>query len=1289
MKKIYFFLSCLLALVGASSVKAQSWVEPVAPENPTQALLEAAAAPEAGSTYYLLNVGCGQFLTGANNWATQLSLSSDGMPYVKLLVEAMSGDDEVNWPDCIKLKLNGSFKFNGNEVGGYRKDYVVENKYIFRDSETSGFVDRNNQACWYWKFTQADEVTNTYYMQSAYNEDAGTYMGNFANAATQYAAGKGAGNPIALNGAITDDNIQWMFIPVEAVSADYETQVEAYKTASAIYEARLTLYEMLNDAVTYGADYAAASAVYNTPDATVDELNAAIDEFKPVVTAALLAYAKKNSTAENAVDITKYMIVNPDFDCGDIHGWTVDKIGVNCGYMANAVYANEEMGVLISKFIEAWRPVNEGVLDNGRIAQVLGALPSGHYILECDGIARNQAGSTDAKWVDPDDYRGIYLFFDDGSIVVHSETSLKDVESDEYDTGGNVQRLPSHFTFEFDIDDVDSLTIGLMTDNTNMNWMAADNFKLSMAGASQKLPSYVALQGEVNTVAEVLEKIGLDEVIAEQAVVDDLQSVYNEVKPLVDAGSDPTKDAAYVAAYTKLIGARNALTASEADYKKAYDFIDKLTADHDAYEEKAGYAGVVTAVSNLLDSMQQGYDERTLTSAAITSAIDGYSEMIKSAIQVVFNDAVKAGEPLEEGLDITPLFEHMGYAWGTSQVAFSNGYPAENPVWMNESKTGNFKTNYSTAEVWDARPFNIYREFKGLPKGKYTIKVHALYRVKANSGDQGILEGFNYANYWAGDYDDPDYAWLYANNNKVHLTNIAEMATSANIDGGVEVQDDPNTGGVGYLVNNQSGAYKLFTDPAYADAAEKGYIGVSANVLEDGGSFTAGIRGTENLEGNHWVLWYNFELYYDGMQESLDEELQALLDELQELEDALVGSSVVTTVQLMEDAKAAGEAALGQKVDVQSAAILQLQAAIKAANESEELCVKVMDLQGSYQQQVDKLLLKYGEDAFTDMRIQEILEEIQAGRDIDEFESNEQILGWIEELPEAWVNFILSMEELNDATLEDPVELPIIINGDFEDCVSDFKGIPNGWTAEYTSKDGAGRENIMEFWNSSAFDFYQDLPRLKPGFYTLSVDGFYRVGVDAAKNSYAAGEPAKNTAYFYAGNMSAQITAWSDITNGAIPYTYTTEDDVTTRYTIPAEGDEPEEFVGIDGGTFYDCAGGIGFQAPNTQGVMKNYLAEGLYNNTLDFEYTEGSVRIGLKNLEGGDWFPFTNFKLLYLGTEPPVAVKDITSGEQAIKTGSLYTIDGRLIRGNATLNDLRNAGRGIYILNGKKVVVK
>lgn len=40
-------------------------------------------------------------------------------------------------------------------------------------------------------------------------------------------------------------------------------------------------------------------------------------------------------------------------------------------------------------------------------------------------------------------------------------------------------------------------------------------------------------------------------------------------------------------------------------------------------------------------------------------------------------------------------------------------------------------------------------------------------------------------------------------------------------------------------------------------------------------------------------------------------------------------------------------------------------------------------------------------------------------------------------------------------------------------------------------------------------------------------------------------------------------------------------------------------------------------------------------------------------------------------------------------KAGAIYTIDGRLVRERGTLNDMKGLGRGMYILNGVKVMVK
>ena len=43
---------------------------------------------------------------------------------------------------------------------------------------------------------------------------------------------------------------------------------------------------------------------------------------------------------------------------------------------------------------------------------------------------------------------------------------------------------------------------------------------------------------------------------------------------------------------------------------------------------------------------------------------------------------------------------------------------------------------------------------------------------------------------------------------------------------------------------------------------------------------------------------------------------------------------------------------------------------------------------------------------------------------------------------------------------------------------------------------------------------------------------------------------------------------------------------------------------------------------------------------------------------------------------------------QNVVKSGIIYTLDGR-VAGKGNLNNVKNLGRGIYILNGTKVVVK
>ena len=44
---------------------------------------------------------------------------------------------------------------------------------------------------------------------------------------------------------------------------------------------------------------------------------------------------------------------------------------------------------------------------------------------------------------------------------------------------------------------------------------------------------------------------------------------------------------------------------------------------------------------------------------------------------------------------------------------------------------------------------------------------------------------------------------------------------------------------------------------------------------------------------------------------------------------------------------------------------------------------------------------------------------------------------------------------------------------------------------------------------------------------------------------------------------------------------------------------------------------------------------------------------------------------------------------DNVAKSGDVYDLNGRLVKKNATLNDVKGLGRGIYILNGVKVMVK
>lgn len=1223
---------------------AQTWTEPVAPTAPADGTpVEWVADGE--TSYYIKNVGCGQYLMGANSWATQISVSSDGAPLMKVVIEEC-GDD--TYPDAVKIKVNGTFRFYGGN--GYEGGRDMGNCYLFRDGEESGFIDHNAQACWYWNIIPSSNDGN-YYIQSA------PTMGGFNNDGDQYVVAQGPGQACLMNGSNNDAMSEWQFINSEGVDLN---ALEKYSADMKAYEARVKLYNLYLDAVKYGANTDAAGVVYNNSAATAEEIDAARVELLALMPAAVIAYATANGTAANPAEMP-YVLYNADFSEGNINGWIIERPeGASGNYQyQGASYTSLDEQYTIKGFIESWVPAPNHLSD-GKIYQKVGGLPNGHYILECDAMALNQTDETNNpdEYVDKEDYTGVYLYYSDGTITMHGDALASDRESKENEETGDFYNVwhPAHFVYEFDLSTTsDTVMIGLMAEATNLNWMGADNFVLKFAGSPQSLPSFTALLGEITSCENYL----ATDPLAQNAVIDALKAAIQEAKGLTAGGADEAKDAQYQAAFTKLEQARAAVAASVEAYAKIDAFLVKLSADEAKYANNDVYQKLTNKIGEYIDKLEEGKDNRTLSTEEINEIINGYDAAIEALVKEIFADIVAAGQPLTEGFEITSMFSDMSYAYGTTQTAFANGYPAENPVWIPVDDAGNpkgednFKTNYSTAEVWNNRPFNINRVFTNLPKGKYTIQTMAFHRVEANDA--------NYPNYLDGlyDYENEDYAYIYANGRKQAIINVAEIAsTDVSYPSPVTVDEEQ-----GLMVpNNQQSAYQIFTEEQYAELAEKCVVEVAGIVAEDGGSLSVGVVGTDNLQGNHWTIWYDWRLFYWGEDPSmLGEAIQDLIAQAEEL-DAFYAKDAQAK---LEAAIQAGRTAIdNDDTAAKSAAIVQLNEAINYVKQGEVLYTKMKELADKRAASITEFEEKGW--SFSNTTVPTVVDQVVA-IDIDldpesAADTNAQMEEWIATMTEGWAEYLWSNEALPTASLENPVDMTdaIITNATFDTNSKD------GWTivnpADATKSPeygGTWADEVAEFWNAGPVEVKQNVKMLKDGYWRLSADALFRTTGDGTgeANMVKEGTPIEdNTMFLYVRYPNfykeVQVVQWSDLENGA----------------IMDNEENAELFASVQGPTYVlsgsEEEGDLQqFIAPNTRGNFITFYEQGRYHNVVDFGYPtageEITIGIVIKEADKNNWCPFDNFKLEYLGTEAPDAVSDIAAKQNA-GAAAIFGIDGR-----------------------------
>ncbi len=214
-----------------------------------------------------------------------------------------------------------------------------------------------------------------------------------------------------------------------------------------------------------------------------------------------------------------------------------------------------------------------------------------------------------------------------------------------------------------------------------------------------------------------------------------------------------------------------------------------------------------------------------------------------------------------------------------------------------------------------------------------------------------------------------------------------------------------------------------------------------------------------------------------------------------------------------------------------------------------------------------------------------------------------------------------------------------------------------GWT--YNSNvPGYGYQGAEYF--QSTFNFSQTLKNMPVGTYKLCANAFQRPGAyNAVLAPYNAGT-ANVTTSLYIGSTSEPVKHICDDRQKSSPHSGSKQ---------------------LSDNTYI----------PDDMASAEAYFAKGLYESSVTAEQTnKGNLKIGIKCTKSDTsyWSMFDTFRLYFYGTEPDITgIDDILISndmENGIADKPIYNLQGQLMG-----TSLKGLPQGIYIVGGKKVLVK
>jgi len=1223
-------LLSLVALAGAMFVSTSAfaqWAEPTAP-----ALQEVNATEvESGKAYFIKNVGAGQFITGANNWSTQISLTQAGInsdtfeglsPALAIYVADSTATGISGNPSGVSLRLFGTYRVYGAQGG---RDFT--NTYLFRDSEEWGFMDHGTQAKGYiWKITKAE--SGFYYIQTAEGDS------NYPDAATQYAGwdnslGEIESDPetgelldgsvstavqFNLTGELESECIEWMFIPAE----EFFAQEEAYNYRVKLYEKYLEVVETA-EAEGLDVNMSDAEAIYNNPNATIAELESAIADLAYQVNVAIFKKELDGASPEDPIEATSIVLVNPAFEDGGINGWnctfisgqTANNVGFQgASYTNNGTTLTEVGSALndddqpayMSRFFEVWKPCEQNPhhLGDGDFSQTVYGLPNGIYKLTCDIIAVHQGGGYYPNPVD-----GVKLFVStDNGKEFYQEVATNNMN-------------PEHFSLQFTCPEgVKAMSFGLKTENTTANWIAADNFRIYYYGeAGDMVPEMLILMEQVK---DADESGYTTDTKANAEILSNYLGALDAAKAIVALGAAATSEQCENAA-SVLKSAFNAIKQSFKDYIKLQGYIEEAT-DLVSKCSDAGFSESSNAVNELVTEWRILYNKKTATKVDI----DVMAGVAHDTMMEAIGDA-----DIPEGTDLTFLLSNPHFTQGTTS----------NPIgWIiNSGSMGELRAATHNIETWH-KTFDISQTIANMPAGVYDITLQGFVRH---------------------DGAKTDGTWLYGGISKAYLIDLDNDITQkvtepiwSPEDGKPQMGDgnydrirgitEDGDGNPLYQCDGMTGAYYWFqeTNPKTGELFYTNHVQL---ILDKKGDLTIGIH-TEATED--WVIFDNFTIKYAGMTTA--PMIATLNSKLEEFAGLLAGENTRITkkaeelgTQLPEEAQAAINADDAEQIITLIKKVDEAMDYVKDGNIACDALISLVDEYNSYAMDVvsdegleptDKkfpaMLDNYAKyDTFTN--------------DFTEFADNDAVNAAIQALRDGWVPYILSAA--TEATATEPVDVTLAVaNANFVNFAGETSVA--GWTeAENKFSTGNIQAGVADFYIQN-FDLSQTINGLTPGYYMVTLDGFYRAGYPAAAaEAQIDGNLTYNAIMYATSSLDNKTKKLVDVFAGAQETAFGVSGEITASYLI--DGEPATRYI------------------PNLREAAATYFESGNYTNSINVCVgNDGNLTIGLKKdtLIDGDWTTFNNWKLYYLG---PVNGIGITlSNELSIEPGHSEIVEIGLI---------------------------